>query len=149
MKAMGMSMMKQVITDKSGYAVQQGQRKDYTPEEVAEKKSSAAPFEELTLANKAGVKLDGIEDVNGSDAYVVKDGDNTLYFDVKSGLKVAESKVVKQGTESATQMVSYSDYKEVKGIKLPYKMVMNVGMDLELTTTDVKINEGVTDADFQ
>ncbi len=149
MKAMGMSMMKQVITDKSGFAIQQGQRKDYTPEEIAEKKGSAAPFVELGLADKPGVTIEGIESMNGKDVYVLKDGDSTLYFDVTSGLKVAESTVIKQGDQSATQLISYDDYKEVKGIKIPYKMLMNVGMDLELTVTDVKINEGVTDADFQ
>jgi hypothetical protein len=26
---------------------------------------------------------------------------------------------------------------------------MNVGLEIELTTTEVKINEGVTDADFK
>jgi len=31
----------------------------------------------------------------------------------------------------------------------PYNVVMNVGMELEFVTQDVKINEGVTDADFE
>ncbi len=149
MKAMGMSMMKEVITPKSGFAVQQGQRKEYTPEELAEKKGSAMPFEELTLADKPGVTIEGIETMNGKDVYVIKDDKTTMYFDVASGLKVAESTLVTQGDQSATQMVNFDDYKEVKGIKIPYKMMMNVGMDLELTVTDVKINEGVTDADFK
>ncbi len=149
MKAMGMSMMKQVVTDKAGYMIQQGQRKDYTGEELAEKKSDAMPFQELTLANKAGLTVDGIENINGADAYAIKDGKSTMYYDVASGLKVGEANVVEQGGQSMTQMVNFSDYKEVKGVKIPYKTVMNVGIDLELTATDVKINEGVSDADFQ
>lgn len=48
-----------------------------------------------------------------------------------------------------TQMTYYSDYKEVKGIKVPHKTTLNIGVELELTTSDVKINEGVTDEDFK
>jgi zinc protease len=148
MKAMGMSMMKQVVNEKGAYAIQQGQRKDFTGEELADKKESAVPFEELTLAKKAGLTIEGIETINGSDAYAIKDGSATLYYDVKTGLKVAEAKTVEQGGQKMTQMVNYSDYKDVKGVKIPYKMVMNIGVELEMNTTEVKINEGVTDADF-
>jgi copper chaperone CopZ len=37
----------------------------------------------------------------------------------------------------------------VNGIKVPFKIIMNVGVDLELNAQEVKFNEGVTDADFQ
>ena len=148
-KAMGMSMMKEVVNEKGGYMVQQGQRKDATGEELADMKNGANPFNELTLVKKPGVVLDGIEDVNGSDAYAVKDGKSTYFYDVKSGLKVAESKTMERGGQKMTQTTSYGDYKEVKGIKFPYKTVLNIGMEIELTTTDVKINEGTSDADFQ
>jgi hypothetical protein len=48
-----------------------------------------------------------------------------------------------------TQTTYFQDYKDVKGLKFPYKIIMNVGVEIELTTTEVKINEGVTDADFK
>ncbi len=99
MKAMGMSMMKQVVNDKGAYAVQQGQRKDFEGEELKEMKENAAPFDELTLSKKTTVTLDGIESINGSDAYVIKDGTSTLYYDVKSGLKVAQSKTTEKAGE--------------------------------------------------
>ncbi|HLF51009.1 insulinase family protein [Flavobacterium sp.] len=148
MKAMGMSMMKQVVNEKGAYMVQQGQRKDLSGDELADMKASANPFDELTLSKKTGLILDGIETVNGSDAYVIKDGTSTLYYDVKSGFKVAESKTMEQGGKKMTQTTNYSDYKEVKGIKIPYKTTLNIGLELELITTDVKINEGVSDTDF-
>jgi predicted Zn-dependent peptidase len=147
-KAMGMSMMKQVVNAKGAYIIQQGQRKDLTGEDLAEMKAGANPFDELSLSKKAGITLGGIESRDGNDTYVIKDGKSTYYYDVKSGLKVAESKVMEAGGQSVTQTTSYSDYKEVKGIKFPYKTVLNIGMEIELTTTDVKINEGVSDADF-
>ncbi|HMI05956.1 MAG TPA: pitrilysin family protein [Flavobacterium sp.] len=148
-KAMGMSMMKQVVNEKGAYVVQQGQRKDMAGEDLADMKQEAVPFSELTLAKKPGITLDGIESVNGSDAYVVKDGKSTYYFDTKSGLKVAESKTIDQGGKQMTQMVNLGDYRDVKGIKFPYHTTLNIGIEIDLTTTDVKINEGVSDADFQ
>lgn len=148
-KAMGMSMMKQVVNDKGAYIVQQGQRKDLTGEDLTDMKSEATPFSELALAKKAGVTLDGIEAINGSDAYVIKDGKNTYYFDTKSGLKVAESKTIEQAGQKMTQMVALGDYRDVKGIKVPYHATLNIGVEIDLTTTDVKINEGVSDTDFQ
>lgn len=150
MKVMGMSMMKQVVTEKSGYAISQGQRKDLSPDELKDEQADAQPFPELGLMNKAGVTLDGIESINGSEAYVVKDGKSTMYFDTKTGLKIAEATTQKnEEGQSVTQTVNFADYKEVKGLKVPHKMSMNVGIDLELTTAEVKINEGVKDADFQ
>jgi len=148
-KAMGMSMMKQVIGDKSGYAVQQGQRTDFDAAAFADNKAGAVPFEELDLLTNKTVKLAGIESMNGVEAYAVKKGNATYYYDVKSGLKVAESHEEGEGKEKVVQTTTYGDYKEVKGIKFPYKIVMNIGVELELAVTEVKINEGVTPADFQ
>ncbi|WP_177731434.1 MULTISPECIES: M16 family metallopeptidase [Flavobacterium] len=149
MKVAGMTMSKQVVNDKAAYAIQQGQRKDFTAEEFKEKKESAAAFPELALAKKADLKIKAIESINGKDAYAIENGKSTLYYDVKTGLKVAEAKTLERAGQKMTQMITYGDYKDVKGIKVPYKMVMNVGMDLDFTTSDVKINEGVTPADFQ
>ncbi|RZJ35736.1 MAG: insulinase family protein [Flavobacterium sp.] len=149
MKAMGMTVMKQVVNDKGAYMVQQGQRRDITGEDLAEMQEGAVPFDELTMLKKKNLELTGIENINGSDAYAIKDGKSTLYYDVKTGYKTATSKELEREGQKMTQMSYFSDYRDVKGIKLPYKMVMNVGVEIELNTTDVKINEGVADADFQ
>jgi zinc protease len=149
MKAMGMSLMKQVVNENGGYMVQQGQRKDLTGEEFAEMKSSAVPFEELNLLNKSDLTLGAVENINGADAYAIKNGKTTYYFDVKSGLKVGEAKEMEQMGQKMTQTTYYADYKEVKGIKFPHKTTLNIGMELELITSDVKINEGVTEEDFK
>lgn len=149
MKAMGMVMMKQVVNEKEAYAIQQGQRKDFTGEELKEKQADAATFKELALLTDKDVTLTGIENINGADAYVIKNGKSTLYYDVKTGFKVAEAKELEQGGQKMTQTTYYQDYKDVKGLKFPYKTIMNVGIEIELITTEVKINEGVTDADFK
>lgn len=149
MSAMGMTMMKQVANEKGGYREQQGQRQDLTGDDLKELKDAAVNFDELTLVNKAGITVEGIETVNGSEAYALKDGDTTYYYDTKTGFRVGESKTMSQGGQTATQTTSYGDYKEVKGIKFPHKITLNIGMELEFTVAEVKVNEGVTDADFQ
>ncbi|WP_294822992.1 pitrilysin family protein [uncultured Flavobacterium sp.] len=144
------SMFKQVIGEKSGYSVQQGQKMEMDAEEFKENKETAVPFEELTLASAPGVTLTTIEAINGKDAYAVKKGSDTYYYDVASNLKVAEAHE-EEGPDGQKMVLFtyYGDYKEVKGIKLPHKINMNVGFELDLTVNEAKINEGVTAADFQ
>lgn len=148
-KAMGMSMMKQVVNEKGAYAVIQGQRKDITGDDLNEMKQEARPFGEMALAKKSGLVIDGIEPINGTDAYVVKDGTAKYYFDTKTSLKVAETKEVAQGGQKSLQTLLLGDYREVNGVKIPHHTTLNLGMEVELTTTDVKFNEGVSDTDFQ
>jgi predicted Zn-dependent peptidase len=148
--AMGpMSLMKQVVNEKGAYVVQQGQRKNIEGADLAEMKASAIPFEEVQLAKKTGIVLTGIESINGSEAYALQNGKTTFYYDTKSGLKVAEAKTMEQAGKTMTQTTNYGDYRAVKGVKIPFNIVQNVGFELDIKMSDVKINEGVTDADFQ
>ena len=147
--AMGpMNLMKQVVNDKGAYIEQQGKRKNLEGNDLAEMKANAAPFEELQLIKRADLKVDSIEPINGSDAYAIKDGKTTYFYDVKSGLKTAEAKTREQDGKSNTQITNFNDYKEVKGIKVPFNLIQNVGFELDIKMSDIKINEGVSDADF-
>jgi predicted Zn-dependent peptidase len=148
-KVMGMSMMKQVINEKGAYIIQQGQRKDVIGAELSEMKSSAIPFDELVLINNPNIVIEGIEKYNDSDTYILKDGNFKYYYDIKSGLKVAETKSMDIYGQQLSQTSNFSDYREISGIKIPYVNTINIGMEILLTTTDVKINEGVSDIDFQ
>ncbi|MBL0735731.1 insulinase family protein [Flavobacterium sp. GN10] len=143
-----MNLMKQVVNEKGAYVEQQGQRKNLEGEDLAEMKANAAPFEELQLVKRTDLKVEGIEPINGSDAYVIKDGKTKYYYDVKSGLKTAESKVREQAGKSVEQITNFNDYKEVKGVKVPFNLVQNVGFELDIKMSDIKINEGVSEKDF-
>ncbi len=148
--AMGtMSLMKQVVNEKEGYASQQGQKMKLEGEALAKAKAGAVPFEELTFATRTDLVLTGIEPINGSDAYALKNGDATLYYDVKTGLKIADSDTQDQGGKKVTMMTYYNDYRDVKGLKFPFNIIKNVGIELDIKIADVKINEGVSDADFK
>ena len=121
----------------------------YKGNDLEDMKAVATPIEELNLLKKPEVSLTGIETINGTEAYALKNGKTTLYYDVKSGLKIADVITIEQGGKTMNKTNSYLDYREVKGVKVPFNMIQNVGFELNIKMTDVKINEGVTDADFQ
>ena len=145
----GMSMMKQMVNDKEGYQAQQGQKTKIEGEKLTKMRLEAVPFSELSLLKNNAIKLRGIEAINGKDAYAVENGETTLFFDTTSGLKIAEASTQEQGGQKMTSITNYNDYRSVKGVQVPYNIVMNVGIELDIKIDDVKINEGVVDADFQ
>ena len=145
----GMSLMKQVYNGTTGYMVQQGQKKVLEGKELSNMKENAVLFNETLLPSKAGVTVTGIEPLNGNDAYTVVDGDTTYFFDVKTGLKLAESTTDEKAGQKMTRITYFNDYRAVKGVKVPFNTVLNVGIELDIKMSDVKINEGVSDVDFQ
>lgn len=145
----GMSLSKTVINGNKGYMSGQGQKQDFTAEEVAESKAEAAPIAELVLLNDANLTIKGIETVDGKDAYVLESGNNSYYYDVESGLKVAEGKTAEMMGQTMTSMTYFKDYKAVKGVQMYHTIVQNLGFDLEVKISEIKINEGVSEADFK
>ncbi|MFZ4435457.1 MAG: insulinase family protein [Flavobacterium psychrophilum] len=148
-KAMGMTMMKQVVNDKNTYVLQQGQKVPLSATEIAALKAAAVPFEELDLLNKKTITLKGIESFNETDCYVVQDGANSFYFACDSGLKLGESKTVETKEGDLSETTYFSEYKAVNGLQFPHKTLLNIGMEIELITTEIKLNESIPAADFQ
>jgi len=146
-KVMGNSMSKQVINDGAGYAVMQGQRKDLTEEELNKIKEESAPFPELNYLN-GGVTFEGVESVNGKKAYKIKVSDEkTSFYDMESGLKVQDVTNAEVQGQQMTSTISYSDYKEVSGT---FAIGQTMGpQSFEFIVKELKVNEGVTDADFE
>ncbi|XRE43325.1 Zinc protease [Tenacibaculum discolor] len=144
---MGNVMQKVIFDGTQGYQEANGQKKEMTGEELEKAKKESAPFADK--AYKAGT-LDRIEPIDGNNAYVIKHGKKEIFYDVKSGLKVKEVKTAKGPQGEIKVPVVFADYKEVNGIKFPHKMIQTMGpMKMEFITKEIKINEGVTDADFK
>ncbi len=143
----GNVMQKMVFDGTKGYQEARGQKKEVTGKELEEAKKQAAPFTDL--AYKEG-KLERIEPVDGKNAYVIKHGKSEIFYDITSGLKIKEVKTVKGPQGEMKVPTLYSDYKEVNGVKFPHKMSQKMGpMNLEFIVKKIKVNEGVSDADFQ
>lgn len=145
----GNVVQKRTFNKENGYNMAQGQKLDFTNEEIENSKIDALPFPELSIQNAS---VERIEAVDGKEAYVVNLRDGKIaYFDVASGLKVKEITTQKAPTgQEITVTANYSDYKEVKGIKFPFKLIQNLGpQNIELNISEIKVNEGVSDEDFK
>lgn len=149
LKMGGNTMQKMIFDGEKGYQAAQGQRMDYTEEQNTANKKIAGAVRELNVAD--GVELVGIENINGEDAYAVKINETTKeFYSVETGLKIQTATTVEQMGQTATTTIDYSDYKEVNGVKFPFKLTQKVGpMEIEINIEEVKVNEGVSDKDFE
>ena len=95
------------------------------------------------------------ESVNGHDAYVIEatppDGAaDTMYFDADSGLLVRMQREAEGPNGKVTVDITFDDYREVDGIKIPYAMHFSMG-DFAFTIkfNEVKHNVPIDDAKFE
>ncbi|TYB78974.1 M16 family metallopeptidase [Bizionia myxarmorum] len=137
---------KQVLDGSAGYSMAQGQRKDMTDAEVKEAQFESSPFPEVNYLN-GGVTLEKIEKVEDENAYKIKvDEETSVYYSVETGLKIKEVKASEAGQSSTF----YGDYKDVSGIKFPFKISQTMGpRKIDFIVKEIKVNEGVSDADFE
>ena len=144
----GNVMSKQVFDGETGFVVAQGQKIPYTEDQIKAAKIDANPFPELEVGEAS---LEGMENVEGKDAYVVALGEsNKSFYDVETGLKIKTVQSVSQGGQTMSIPTGYSNYEEVKGVKFPFSISQAAGpQTFEFKVTEILINEGVTEEDFQ
>lgn len=149
MKMMGNSMQKIVFDGKDGYIEARGQRQPMPEEVKAKMAKENRVFPELSFGENKDYILVGVETMNGEDAYCVKNGSKSLYYSLKSGLKIAEVETQKMGEKEMKVPVIYSDYKEVDGVKLPFRITQNMmGQEIVFNVNTYEMNKA-TDADFK
>lgn len=148
--SMGGNILAKVIMTKNGVTM----NKQPLPVPMAsEMTNTLGTFLEMGLLNDEKAILTGIEPIDGNDAYVISTKgevvSSSIYFDVASGLKVKESQTVSMGGQTQSQDATFSDYKAFNGVKFPGTKTGNLGpQTVEFKLIDAKINEGVTEADF-
>ena len=148
----GMVMMKSKWNGTEGYREQQGQKMPLSETEVSDKKAEAGMFPE-TKYDMANVTLVSIVDIDGADSYKVKvikgDDASYRYYDVATNLLVQEESTTEAQGKEMTTTVKYDNYSEVNGVKFPYAQTIMAGpQTMSMNIKNVKVNEGVTDADF-
>lgn len=149
-KMMGNTLSKQVYNNGKGYAIMQGMRMDLEDSMLKALQAEAYLFPEKNYLKKENLILSSIESINGEDAFVVKISDNkTNYYSVNSGLKIQEINTQEVNGQTISSTISYNDYRAVNGILIPYTISQNMGpQTITFTVTDVKVNTGVSDSDF-
>ncbi len=156
MEMQGMMIQKDFFDGSKGASsnMQTG-KKDFTEEEIAEKKKNAGLFSELNYeTNNVNYTLLGIEDMNGKDVYVLKivDGDNQSfdYFDVNTFQKLKSTSIQKAEDDVVEVTRTFGDYKEVNGILFPHSSSLMLGeMGLEGKLTTIEINSKIEATVFQ
>jgi len=105
--------------------------------------------------NGAKLNLEGIQNIEGKDAYRVlliskKGKKYTHFYDVETGYKLREISELNTSRGTFKQIIDLSDYKEVNGIKYPFRMIQKIGSrTVELIVESIKINSGLDDSMFE
>lgn len=152
----GVGQQKLIFDGTKGKSIAMGQEKELTGEQLESIKTQAEMNPVLDYA-KYGIKpeLVGMETINNKDAYKVvlttpTGKKSTQYFDADSGLLVRSVTTADTPQGSFTSTIDFSDYKDVNGLKFPYKWVQSTPMgSIELTTASVEINTGLSDELFE
>ena len=150
---MGNVVADQRYNDGKAYALAGGQKMPDNPEVTQSLAAQAALFPVADLANQIdSVSISGTEMIEGKKAIVLKaaavEGSEVQYFfDEESNLLVRQ--IQQQGP--ATVTIDYSDYREVEGVKFPYKMSLSGMMPfpLEMETTDLQVNTDIDQGLFE
>ncbi len=143
----GNALQKTVFNKTEGYTLARGQKTPNTPEQNKKAMESAVPFPELQGKD---MTLEGIESVDGKNAYVLASGDTKSFYDMETGLKLKSTVTMSQGGQTMTMGTTYNDYKTVNSIMVPHTVAMAMGpQELKFVLTKVMVNEGVSDADFE
>ena len=125
--------------------------------EYLNQKSAIQPYQSYSFqSNSAGTRISGFATMNKEKAYAVSFTEPVTklavvnYYSVATGLLLASKSTTTMGTEQYSVISNYSDYRDVKGVRFPF-VIKTVGDDFitEERITQLKINEGVTDADFK
>lgn len=99
-------------------------------------------------------ELAGKEIINGKENYKIiltlpNEETWSHYFDIETGLMTRFSTKVNSPQGSFTQNIDYSDYREVDGIKFPFKIFQQTGpRAIEMNVESIEINKDIEDSEF-
>ena len=151
----GVFQQKTVFDGMKGYSEGMGQRNDFSDEQIEDFKDNS--LHSMLTYDERGVKyeLTGMENINGKDAYKITfttpNGKKSFaYYSVDSGLLIRTASSVSTAQGTFNQTTDMDDYREVQGVKYPFKLNQNMGpQSIELTVTSYEINTGILDSVFE
>lgn len=151
-----MKVLKVLVAGDSVQMESRGTRVPINEDRRQELLAEARPFAELNfLDGKHTVKLVGITSLNGRDAYQVDVADtanttSSYYFDAESGLKVRSVSQEEGPSGVVPRITDLGDYQPTDGILFPHAIGSQMGnQTIQMKVKDVKINSGLTPADFK
>lgn len=155
MKMNGETIIKNAFNGKVGYTSQQGDKANIEEKEIAKYLSVKSIFPWMYFDDKSyeGV-VEGIIPVNNSDAYKIRvkvGADYSYYyFDKSSKFLVKTEEIEVVDGEKVTEETQYLNYTDFEGILFPSKLKTSVNSQImDINIISIKINEGVSESDFE
>ncbi|WP_298952204.1 pitrilysin family protein [uncultured Nonlabens sp.] len=148
LKMAGNTMMRQVVANNKGSVSGMRGSQELSGADLELAQVEAMFIPELYAADKA--ILVGAEMMGDNQVYVIKWSDNKkAFYDVNTGLKVAEETTQEAQGQKVAVMVKYADYKATSGVKFPMTITQQMmGQNLAFKVEKVSVNT-VKDADFE
>ena len=151
-----MKVMESAFDGTKGYQAQMGQKKEMDEKEIKEALDEKAIIPQVFyITADYQTNYLGTGKVGDEDAYKLKvtkpSGKVSIeYYSIKTGLLLRDENTSDQGGTEMTITVDYSNYKKVGAYTLPFLITQTVGeQEYSMNMTDIKVNEGVTEADFK
>ncbi len=153
-----MVVQKQVFDGTKGKASGMGGEQELTGDELEEVRAGAKIVPEIDYLNAANgykLTLKGIEKINGKDAYKLEvetpwKKKGIEYYDTATGLKTQEVKTTEGPQGPMTQTTLYDDYREVNGVKFPFKVGQSFGPQMiEMKASTIEVNKKLNDSLFK
>lgn len=150
-----MTVFKSVFNGTTGYTQQGPNKKDMTPDEIKEAQDDKGVIPQLYY-NTSDYKTEylGKGKVGDEETYrlkvVMPSGRTSVQqYAIKTGLLLQEETTSKQGDADVPSTIEYKNYLKAGNILLPTQIIRNAGgQEFTMNLSDIKINEGVTEADF-
>lgn len=147
----GIGQQTTVFDGEKGKVIQMGQEQQLPSAQVEEMKLGSLYLMLEYVEKGIKTELSGMETINNKDTYRVtltfpSGKKATNYYDVTTGLLVRQSEEKGSGVQS----VDFDDYRDVQGVKYPYKLSVGTpNGPLDLTVTSIEINTGLADSLFE
>jgi predicted Zn-dependent peptidase len=141
----GNAMMTSVVGDQGAFMKQGPNKMDLPKLLYDDLKKSLGVVPEIGLLASGEAVLEGIENVNDTEVYVVKvpgvGVSYTNYYSKETGLKIKESTMVNFNGQMQTNNTDYPNYKEISGLVLPSEKSFNLGgQEISLTLEEAVVN---------
>lgn len=146
----GKVFSKIVFNGKVGYDEYEGERKQFTAEEAAAEYGTDKKvfFPDFDYAKGT---LKGIADIRGEKCYMIEYENKKIYYSVDTGLRVVIIETAKDDKEKIMVRKYTSDYRDVDGLKFPFKLrETHPNMrSAKFNIQEILVNKGVTNKDFE
>ncbi len=156
LKMGSMVIFKKMFNGLTGFQMQGPSKKDMTPEEIKEEMDDRGVIPHL-FYNTADYKTEylGKGKIGDEDTYrlkvVMPSGKTSVQqFAIKSGLLLQDETTTKQGNTEIPVIIEYKNYQKFGALMFATTITQNAGgQEFTINFSNIKLNEGVTEADFK